>query len=74
MSTNAKGRHPGSADDGDLSIDPEWTTEILIRFIAAEVGRISMEAGSSQATLDLLANAKNDPKPKRQPRPLPEGE
>jgi succinyl-CoA synthetase beta subunit len=38
--------------------------------LAEEIGRISQEAGSSQATLDLL----NQTKTKRQPRGLPGGE
>jgi NAD+ synthase len=33
-------RNPG---DGDLSIDPDWTTRILTRFIASEVGRTGRE-------------------------------
>jgi len=49
VSTNTKGRHPGAMDDGDLSIDPEWTTEILTRFISAEVGR----TGKSRVVLGL---------------------
>ena len=35
--------------DGDLSIDPVWTTEILTRFISAEVGR----TGKGQVVLGL---------------------
>ena len=35
--------------DGDLSIDPAWTTEILTRFISAEVGR----TGKSRVVLGL---------------------
>ena len=35
--------------DGELSIDPVWTTEILTRFISAEVGR----TGKGQVVLGL---------------------
>jgi NAD+ synthase len=39
VSVDDSGATTRGADDGDLSIDPAWTVEILTRFIAAEVGR-----------------------------------
>jgi len=48
--TTDQNEEPGGAvADGDLSIDPAWTTEILTRFIAAEVGR----TGKGQVVLGL---------------------
>jgi len=65
MSTETKGRQPGADDDGDLSIDPEWTTKILTRFISTEVGRtgksrlvLGLSGGiDSAAAADLAARA-----------------
>jgi NAD+ synthase len=52
-------------NDGDLSIDPAWTREILARFIAAEVGRtgkrrvvLGLSGGiDSAVAADLAARA-----------------
>ena len=46
---NANGTRRDVDDDGDLSIDPEWTTEILTRFVSAEVSR----TGKSRVVLGL---------------------
>jgi NAD+ synthase len=49
VTTDQNEEPSGAVADGDLSIDPAWTTEILTRFIAAEVGR----TGKGQVVLGL---------------------
>jgi NAD+ synthase len=49
VSDDTNGQPVGPFTDGDLSIDPAWTTEILTRFISAEVGR----TGKAKVVLGL---------------------